>query len=144
MKRAALIVPLLMTAACDTTMSSGEDPAPAGGGAAASPVGVALALLPATQGGATAAATGTLALRGRCLVLESGSEVTHLAFATAETRWDASSRALRVGTRSFALGTRVELGGGESGGNAEALPWVSPPAPECRGRLWIVSSIGRG
>lgn len=144
MKRTALIVPLLMAGACDTTMSAGADTAPAGGGGVAPTAGVALALLPPNQGGATAAASGTLALRGRCLVLESGSEVTQLAFATAEARWDDSSRALRVGTRSFPLGTRVEFGGGEFAGYADALPWLRTPVPECRGRFWIVSSISRG
>jgi hypothetical protein len=146
MRNAGFIVPLMMVAACDTTMAPGEDPAsPGGGAAAASAAGaVALALLPSNQGGMTAAASGTLGLRGRCLVLETGGEPMQLAFATADTRWDAAARSLRVGTRSFALGSRVELGGGEFAGNADSLAWVRRPAGECGGRFWIVSSISGG
>lgn len=142
MKGTGLIVSLMMIAACDTTMSAGDDAAPAGSAGGASGSAVALALLPPNEGGATAAASGTLALEGRCLVLAANGERTNLAFATADTRWDASARALRVGDRSFALGSRVELGGGEFTGAADALPWVRRPAAECGGRFWIVSSIG--
>jgi hypothetical protein len=145
MRLAGFVVPLMMVAACDTTMSNGEDASPARGGAAAAPGtgAVALALLPSSAEGMTAAASGRLALRGRCLVLEGGGETVQLAFATADTSWDASAAALRVGTRTFALGTRLEIGGGEFTGNAAALPWLRRPAAECgTDRFWIVSSIG--
>ena len=144
MLRSLLVAPLLMIAACDSTTpeSGGPEPAANGaGGAARAAEDVALALLPSDRGGMTAAASGTLALRGRCLVLEGGREPIALAFATAETRWDSSARVRRVGGRSFALGSRVDVGGGEVGANADALPWIRRPAAECGGRFWIVSSI---
>lgn len=145
MKKVGFLAPLMMVAACDTTMAPGEEPAtPGGGGSAAASTdrGVALALLPSNQGGMTAAASGILALRGRCLVLDGGGgEFVQLAFATADTSWDASAGALRVGARTFALGTRVEIGGGDFAGNGAALPWLRRPAAECGDRFWIVSSI---
>ena len=146
MLRPLLAAPLLIVAACDSTTpeSGGPEPAANGaGGAAARAAGgeVALALLPSDRGGMTAAASGTLALRGRCLVLEGGQEPIPLAFATADTRWEASARLLRVGGRSFALGSRVDLGGGEVRANADTLPWIRRPAAECGGRFWIVSSV---
>jgi hypothetical protein len=83
-----------------------------------------------------------LALRGSCLVLEAGGDAVHLAFATPDTDWDASARALRVGGRSYKLGTRLEAGGGEFTGNSDSLPWIRRPHSDCGPRLWIVSSIG--
>ena len=144
MIRPLLVAPFLIVAACDSTSpeSGGPEPAADGaGGAARAAEDVALALLPHDRGGMTAAASGTLALRGRCLVLEGGSEPVPLAFATAETSWDSSARVLRVGGRGFALGSRVFVGGGEVRANADALPWIRRPAAECGGWFWIVSSI---
>lgn len=133
---------LLIVAACDSVPAGNQAPEPANAPASTAPAGgVALALLRPSAEGMTAAASGTLGLRGRCLVLEGGGETTQLAFATADTRWDASARALRVGSRSFALGSRVEIGGGEFAGNADTLAWVRRPSAECGGRFWIVSSI---
>lgn len=135
-----------MIVACDSTPAGNDGPEPgahpSAGGAASGGEGVALALLPSSAEGMTAAAAGVLALRGRCLVIEAGDAFTHLAFATPETRWDSSARSLRVGDRSFRLGSHVRVGGGEFGGNADALAWVRRPAPECGARFWIVSSIG--
>lgn len=147
MIRPAFLVPLLMAAGCDSTGSADGGPetgAKAGAAAtSADPQGVALALLPAGAAGATAAASGTLAVRGRCLVLDADGVRTDLAFATAGTSWDESGRKLRVGGRSFALGTRVEVGGASFEGDLGTLRWLREPPAECRGRLWIVSSIDR-
>jgi hypothetical protein len=137
------MVPLMMIAACDTTMPSGEDAAsPAGGGVDSVSVAVALALLPPNQAGATAANSGVLAVRGRCLVLEAGGVRTNLAFATPQTEWDAAAGALRIGNLTLRPGTRVEVGGADFDGDLASLPWLRAPAPECRDRMWIVSSIG--
>lgn len=145
MIRPAFLVPLLMAAGCDSTGSADGTPetgATAGAAAAgAEPQGIALALLPANAAGATAAASGMLAVRGQCVVLEADGVRTNLAFATADTRWDESAGRLRVGSRSFEPGTRVEIGGASFEGDPRNLRWVREPAAECRGRLWIVSSI---
>lgn len=130
-----------MAAACDTPATSGDDGV--AGGAGGPPVaGVSLALLQPNQGGATAASTGILALRGSCLVIEANGIRTNLAFATHRTEWDASTGALRVGDRTYRLGERIEVGGALFTGDPSILPWVRRPRTECLERLWIVSSIG--
>jgi hypothetical protein len=85
-----------------------------------------------------------LAVRGACLVLESGGIRTNLAFATAQTEWDVQAGSLRVGDRTFRPGTRMEVGGALFQGDLSSLRWVRAPAAECSERLWIVSSIGAG
>ncbi|HYW15487.1 MAG TPA: hypothetical protein VE891_04945 [Allosphingosinicella sp.] len=148
MIRPAFLAPLLMAAGCDSTGSAdgGRETGMKADSAVASAdaPGIALALLQANAAGATAAASGILAVQGRCLVLEANGERTNLAFATAGTGWDESARQLRVGARSFPLGTKVEVGGASFDGDLGALRWLRQPAAECRGRLWIVSSIDRG
>jgi hypothetical protein len=146
MIRPALIAPLLMVAACDWTAHGADAPGDGGSrpAAALTEGRVALALLPHNQGGATAAAGGTLGLRGQCLVLEASGDFKYLAFATADTAWDEKARALRVGGRSYPLGARLDPGGGEFSGSVDALPWVQRPPAECGPRLWIVSSIEPG
>lgn len=138
------MVPLMMMiAACDTPASSGDDAAvSAAGGSASANSGVALALLQPNQGGATAASAGVLAVRGRCVVLEAGGTLTNLAFATPQTVWDAAAGALRVGSRTFRPGEKVEVGGALFTGDPANLPWVRAPEADCLERLWIVSSIG--
>jgi hypothetical protein len=142
MRRVGSILPLLMVAACDTAGSNVEH-ASAPGAGAASTAAVALALLQPSQGGATAASAGVLAVRGRCLVLEAAGIRTNLAFATPETAWDSDARTLRVGSETFRPGDPIEVGGALFTGDSTGLPWLSAPAAECRERLWIVSSIGR-
>lgn len=143
MKRAGLIVPLMIVAAsCDTPVSGGGGSASPPTGAESVPAGVALALLTPNAGGATAAASGRLAVRGRCLVLEAGGERINLAFATAQTRWDSAAGALRIGERTFRPGERIEVGGAMFEGDPAVLPWLRAPEAGCGERLWIVSSIG--
>jgi hypothetical protein len=143
--RPALIAPLFLVVACDSIEPGNDSPDPGAsvpaGAAAPGDGSVAVALLRPNAAGATAAVSGVLALRGRCLVLEAGGTIINLAFATAETSWDEAGRALRVGGRSFPLGTRMEIGGALFAGNMAALPWVREPAAECHENLWIVSSI---
>jgi hypothetical protein len=102
---------------------------------------VRLALLPPNAAGATAAASGMLAVRGRCIVLEAGGTSINLAFATAATGWDDQAAQLRVGNRSFAPGTKIAVGGALFTGDPASLRWLREPAAECRDRLWIVASI---
>lgn len=145
MIRPVLILPLLLSAGCDSTGSADGSPEAAAKPGVVAPQAagtrVTLALLPPNAAGATAAASGRLAIRGRCLVLEAAGAVTNLAFATAATKWDESAGELRVGDRSFAPGSRVALGGGAFAGDSSALRWLRAPASECREGLWIVASI---
>jgi hypothetical protein len=135
----------MLSAGCDSTGSAdgGPDAGPQHAMAVAKPGGsqVRLALLPPNAAGATAAASGMLAVRGRCIVLEAGGTSINLAFATAATGWDDQAGQLRVGNRSFAPGTTVAVGGALFTGDPARLRWLREPAAECRDRRWIVASI---
>lgn len=142
--RPLLLASLLLAAACQPAGPGVAEAGARGEAAEGVAAGAVLALLPPDAAGATAAASGVLALDGRCLVLDNRGSRTRLAFATPATTWDGAAGALRVGGRSFRLGTRVAVGGALFTGAADRLAWVAPPVAECAGPFWIVSSIEPG
>jgi hypothetical protein len=136
---------LALTAGCGVTPNEHEEGRPGQpvGPAAIGGVGASLALLPPGDAGNTATTAGTLELKEGCLYLRGISPVrTSLAFATADTAWDAQAGVLRIGDKFFAPGQRMSIGGSAFEGNVAALPWLTPPLSRCTGdRLWIVSSV---
>src|SRR5215212_1028442 len=132
-KYAALAV-LLAVAACSggatgeqQTTRAAEPAAPQ---AAASGVRVPLLL----SGGPSplVGATGVLEVDGPCLYLRAPNGTRTLpAFATPDTRWNASQGWLEVGERRFRPGQTVSLGGSPARALSPTLPWVQAPDPTC-------------
>ncbi len=123
-----LVLALLPVAACDRLQEQ-AGPRPE----AASQTGVRLALLRPSGDSLMAALEGVLHAEGRCLYIvgdDEGQGRTLPAFHIAGMSWDEPTRTLRVRGKSFALGERVVLGGGETPDPA-ALDWVQRPDPTC-------------
>jgi hypothetical protein len=122
----ALLLILLPVAGCDGLQER----------AAPSPeesTGVRLALLRPSGDTLMAALEGVLHADGRCLYIvgdDKAQSRTLPAFHIAGMSWDEASRTLRVRGKTFALGQRVVLGGGEAS-NPAALDWVQRPDPSC-------------
>jgi hypothetical protein len=143
--RNVLAILLVLTPGCGVSPSELEEgrPGQPAGSTAGKTGAVSLALLSPANAGNTATSGGTLELNGGCLYLRGTGDLrTSLAFATANTAWDAGAGVLRVGGKSFAPGARMTIGGSAFEGDVAALPWLNPPRPQCSGdRLWIVSSV---
>lgn len=124
----ALLLALMPAAACDRP-EEGSPSEPE----AASSTGVKLALLQPSDDMLMAALEGVLHAEGRCLYVVGDDKPrsrTLPAFHIAGISWDEPSRTLRVRGKTFALGERVVLGGGETPDPA-ALDWVQRPDPSC-------------
>ncbi|HEX8512974.1 MAG TPA: hypothetical protein VF688_07685 [Allosphingosinicella sp.] len=123
-----LVLALLPAAACDRPQEQAA-PRPE----AASQTGVRPALLRPSGDTLMAALEGVLHAEGRCLYVVGDDKArsrTLPAFHIAGMNWDEPTRTLRVRGRTFALGQRVVLGGGEAADPA-ALDWVQRPDPTC-------------
>jgi hypothetical protein len=123
----ALLLGLLLVVACDRP-KEGSPPTEA-----ASQTGVRLALLRPSGDTLMAALEGVLHAEGRCLYVigdDKARSRTLPAFHIAGMSWDEPTRTLRARGKSFALGQRVVLGGGEAADSA-ALDWVQRPDPTC-------------
>lgn len=121
--------------------SPAVDRKPASEPVAAQGPAVQVPLLPPSNEGDAALTVGTLVREGPCLYLRgSDGRLTMPAFLTVATRWQ--DGALLVGTRRFAPGDQVALGGGGYSGSAAALPWVQPPDPSCKPvPMWITITV---
>ncbi|HEX8481386.1 MAG TPA: hypothetical protein VF650_05755 [Allosphingosinicella sp.] len=120
---------LLLAASCDRA----DESTPGPGAPAPSQAGVRLALLRPSDDMLMAALEGVLHAEGRCLYIVGDDKArsrTLPAFHIAEISWDEPTRTLRARGKTFALGERVVLGGGETP-NPAALAWVQPPDPSC-------------
>ncbi len=124
----ALVLALLPVAGCDRAQEQAV-PRPE----AASPTGVRLALLRPSGDTLMAALEGVLHAEGSCLYVVGDDRArsrTLPAFHIAGMSWDEPTRTLRVRGKTFALGERVVLGGGEAA-NPAALDWAQRPDPSC-------------
>lgn len=124
----ALPLSLLLAAACERPQ---EESAPTP--EAPPPTGVSLALLRPSNDMLLAALEGVLQVEGRCLYIAGDDHRrsrTLPAFHIADISWDEPTRTLRVRGKTFALGQRVVLGGGEPA-NPATLDWVQRPDPSC-------------
>jgi hypothetical protein len=133
-----LFLILLPTAGCDRPQESTLRPE------AASPTGVRLALLQPSGDMLMAALEGVLHAEGPCLYIVGDDKArsrTLPAFHIAGISWDEATRTLRAHGKTFALGQRVVLGGGETP-NPAALAWVQRPDPSCDSSdLFMTGSI---
>lgn len=86
---------------------------------------------------------GTLALVGRCLVVEAAGQTGLLvAWPSPGTTWDQPTRTIEVhGTRA-SVGDLVALGGGEYPLAVTDPRWVEAPAAGCGGTtVWVAHSL---
>ena len=129
-KYAALVV-LLAIAGCSGG-TTGEQPTTRAAEPAAPASEVRVPLLPSGGGTHLVGAPGVLEVVGPCLYLRAPNDMRTLpAFATANTRWNASRGWLEVGERTFRPGQNVILGGSPVRTLEPTLPWVQAPDPRC-------------
>lgn len=144
-KHAALVV-LLVIAGCSggatgeqgtTTGAAEPSPAPASQAPASE---VRVPLLPSGGPSHQVGAPGVLEVDGPCLYLRAPNGTRTLpAFATANTRWNASQGALEVGGRTFRPGQSVRLGGSPAQPLPPTLPWVQAPDPRCDASIAFIA-----
>lgn len=103
---------------------------------------VRLALLTPSNAGDAAASGGRLEVDGLCLYVRTpGGDRILPALQTPDARWDLAKGVLNVGGKSFALGSRVQLGGSMWLGS-EPPPWRQAPDPACdQSRIWVAISL---
>jgi hypothetical protein len=129
-KYAALAVLLVIAGCCGSATDEQGTPRAAAPHTAASDVRVPL--LPSGGPSHLVGATGVLEVDGPCLYLRAPNGTRTLpAFATANTRWNASRGWLEVGEQKFRTGQTVRLGGSPARALPPSLPWVQAPDPRC-------------
>jgi len=108
--------------------------------------GLSLPLFEANESGyiPLAQITGTLTVRGPCLVLvKRAGETTNLAWPSPGTAWDPEVQTITVDGVQVSTGQEVTLIGGEVHGLADdGIDWLTTPLDECAtGNLWAVHII---
>jgi hypothetical protein len=91
--------------------------------------------------------TGTLTLRGHCLILVGrNGDVAHLAWPSPGTKWDREAQTITVDGVRASVGDEVTLIGGEGGTLRDGqLNWLTDADDECRSdRAWMVHAISEG
>lgn len=135
-----LAAALVMALSCRAVESDLEGPGGAPLDTAASSAGESVDPLVLYSAGADAMQAlvrGRLVRDTDCLyiVADDGSRWL-AAFPAQATRWQEDPPAVVYRGRTVAVGSDVELSGGEGG----ALEWVKPPAPTCdASQIWIVA-----
>ena len=92
-----------------------------------------------------AAATGTLELKGVCLVLERKNGPTMGLAWPPGTHWDQGRDALILLGVAMPLGSEVKLAGGAyelDMAAVGAMPWITPPRAECLTDVFWIAGNG--
>jgi hypothetical protein len=107
-----------------------------------------LAVTPGSGAVMEALAVGTLRITDACVFLEHpDGGTTLLAWPDDRTSWLPDDRAIVLTNlddraATFHDGDEVSIGGGAGAASVEAVEWVAPPSPTCRGDvIWFVGEF---